>query len=213
MSGILKRTVPMALVFIIGILVIADFFLKMPQLQSGATFLVEVGVILSSFALGLGVANMTWVHARNVQKRTKGQWMHSIVLLFGIYVVFGAGLIGGTGNPVFSFFFDNVIAVAGVAVYAVLSFHTINAAYRSFTARNVYAAVMMIVAIIVFLGMVPAGELLSPSLPVVQMWLQDYPNVGALRALQIGAAVAAIILTVKTLLGIERAYLGVESGE
>ncbi len=213
MSTLLKTKFPMLIVLVIGLTMILDFFVRMPELQGTATFLSESSVIVAAFALGLGVVNLVWIHARNIVKRAKGQWMHSIVLLFGLFAVLGPGLVAGTNNPVFKFFFDNVIAVAGTSVYAVLSFYTVAGAYRAFRARNIYASVMMVVGAIVFLGMVPIGEVMSPAIPKLSDWLSSYPNVGAVRAVQLGTAVAAVVLSIKTFAGIERPYMGIEGGE
>lgn len=207
-----KRTLPMVLMLVIGGLLILDFFISAGPLQTSATFLTEAGVIVSAFALGLGTINLLWVHSRKVRRRAKGEWMHSVILIVGFLVVFASGLIGGTNDPTFTFFFNNVISVAGTSIYGVLAFFTITAYYRALKARTLPSTVMLVVAIIIYLGMTPVGEAISPLIVVAMTWINNVPNVAGGRVILLGTAVASIVLILKTLAGIERGYLG-EGGE
>ena len=101
-------------------------------------------------------------------------------------------------------------------MFSLLAFFIASAAFRAFRIRTVEAGLLAIAALIVMLGRVPIGNLVTGWLPEpirlqsVQEWIMNVPQNAAKRAILIGAALGVMATGLRVILGIERSYL---SGE
>lgn len=114
----------------------------------------------------------------------------------------------GLGGRVFTWFYDHVFDPCNSTMFALLAFFIASAAFRAFRARNVEAALLLGAAILVMLGRVPIGSLLSESFPYIADWLVDVPNNAGRRAIMMGAALGAVATGLRVILGLERSHLG-----
>ena len=73
--------------------------------------------------------------------------------------------------------------------------------------RNTVATLLLVSAVIVMLGRVPIGAAISQFFPAAQEWIMDIPQLAAKRGIQIGAALGAVSMSLRIMLGIERSYL------
>jgi len=55
----------------------------------------------------------------------------------------------------------------------------------------------------------PLGEVISPAIPVIGLWMLEVVNRAALRGMQIGLGIGGIYTAIRTWLGMERAATGV----
>jgi hypothetical protein len=92
----------------------------------------------------------------------------------------------------------------GSAMFALLGFYIAAAAYRAFRIKTIEAALMMTAAVIVMLGQIPFGVWLSADLPELRLWLLQVPSAGAARAIEMGAAIAGLILAFRMWLSLDR---------
>ena len=89
-----------------------------------------------------------------------------------------------------------------------------SAAFRTFRARNVGAALLLIAAIIVMFGQVPVSETVGGWFGAPKVFsktvdiIMDYPNAAAIRGIVLGVSLGAIAQSLRILFGIERAYMG-----
>jgi len=170
-------------------------------------------VIISSFALLLGIVSLIQVNLKKIRQRTKG-WGFSIVILVSFAVMTSFGLfgkksgIGGGGLAPFEWTFNFVNTPLFATMQSLLAFYIASAAYRAFRVRNVEATLLLIGALIIMLGRIPFGELIHPALPDVAEWVMKFPNTAAQRGILIGAALGAAAMAVRIMVGIERPYLG-----
>lgn len=111
-------------------------------------------------------------------------------------------------GPGYRWLFDNILVPLDATMFALLAFFMASAAYRTFRARTPEATVLLVVAIIVMLGRVPIGELLSQHLPQVYEWFMMVPTVAAKRGIIFGVALGSIATSLRIILGIERSHLG-----
>jgi hypothetical protein len=95
-------------------------------------------------------------------------------------------------------------------MYSILALFISSAAYRAFRARNVEAFLMLASGIITMMMNAPIGEVIWRGFPIVGDWIMMVPNVAAQRAFLICVVVGTISLGIRTLLGMERGYLGRE---
>jgi hypothetical protein len=106
------------------------------------------------------------------------------------------------------------------AMFSLLAFYIASAAFRSFRIRNIEATILLGAAIIVMLGRIPFGEMIlswipggERVMPSLTEWIMNTPNAAAQRGIIIGAALGAAALSLRVILGIERSYLGLRSGD
>ena len=119
-----------------------------------------------------------------------------------------AGSARRWGNAIYNGFFTPL----GSAMFALLAFYIVSAAYRSFRFRSWEAVVLMIPAVIVMLGQIPHGPLyVYHGLPELRRWLLEYLNTPAFRAIFFGSAVAGLAMSIRIWLSLEKTPLN--SGE
>jgi hypothetical protein len=91
----------------------------------------------------------------------------------------------------------------GSAMFALLGVYIAAAAYRAFRIRSLESALMMGAALVVMLGQISFGRVVSEDLPQLRQWLLEVPNSAAFRAIRLGAGVAGLMLAIRMWLSIE----------
>ena len=210
-----KRTIPMAIAFVMGILMVFQYYVPHESSQDLLKVVTRWGMIISGFAMFIGAYSLFHMHWNRIRQKVAG-WGYSIFVFFGAGITIIFGLINGgeffwndkqTGT-MFDWIFDNVQVPAGATIFSILAFFMASAAYRTFRARNKEATILLIAAIIVMLGRVPIGTMISQYIPVAADWIMSVPNLAAKRAILIGVSIGVIATSIKIIFGIERAYLG-----
>ncbi|WKZ56092.1 MAG: hypothetical protein QY326_04975 [Bdellovibrionota bacterium] len=98
---------------------------------------------------------------------------------------------------------DGLFMALGTAMFSLLAFYIASAAYRAFRIKSAESALMMTTALIVMLGQIPFGLWLWDGFPDVRMWLLTTPSTAARRAIEIGAAVAGLIMAFRMWFSVE----------
>jgi hypothetical protein len=163
----------------------------------------------------IGAYSLFHMHWNRIRQKVAG-WGYSMFVFFGAGITIIFGLINGgeffwtdkQAGTMFDWIFDNVQVPAGATIFSILAFFMASAAYRTFRARNKEATILLIAAIIVMLGRVPIGTMISQYIPVAADWIMSVPNLAAKRAILIGVSIGVIATSIKIIFGIERAYLG-----
>jgi hypothetical protein len=217
----MRREIPLLITMIFGLWMIVDFFVPAPMVGAIAQRLRDWAIIITAFAYFLGAANVVQVNARKISRRER-DWRYSIVLLAGLFItaflglVFGVTPDKGAGGRAFNDIFLYVYTPMQSTMFALLAFFIASAAFRSFRVRSVEGTLLAVTAVLVMIGRVPVGAVISDALHLpqalrfdtVQAWIMDVPNLAGKRAILIGAALGAIATGLKIVLGIERNYLG-----
>jgi len=211
----LKRTVPMVIAFVMGILMAFQYYVPHEASQNLLKIVTRWGMIISGFAMFIGAYSLFHMHWNRIKQKVSG-WGYSIFVFFGAGITIIFGLYNGgkffwndkqTGT-MFDWIFDYVQVPAGATIFSILAFFMASAAYRTFRARNKEATILLISAIIVMLGRVPIGTMISQYIPIAADWIMSVPNLAAKRAILIGVSIGVIATSIKIIFGIEKAYLG-----
>jgi hypothetical protein len=223
-----KLHLPLVFVAFVGLVPIVTFFLS--EDVPGVAFVrdrVETWmVIIAGFALLLGVVNVVQSNVRKIERREKG-WPFAVSLLAGLIVTGAFGILSAVrvgpfqglgalpdGSPTpFHWMTVNFFNPLQAAMFSLLAFYIASAAFRAFRVRNVEATILLVAAVIVMFGRIPIGEMVFPWMPQITEWIMDTPNTAAQRGIIIGAALGAASLSLRVILGIERAYLGLSRHE
>lgn len=216
MSLLIRRQIPIALVFILALLVMMDYFLKLPPLDAGGVSwtspvvkdLQNWGVILTAFALGFGAVNLFILHSRHISRRTAKQWPFSIWLLLMIILFTVVGVSYGATSPQYSWLYNSSYFALSATVYSSLGFYMTSGIYRALRARNVDAVILLVTGGIALLKNAPAVAVNAPIIVSIDSWLNAIPTTSAMRGIMISAALGAIALGIRTMTGKETGFLG-----
>jgi uncharacterized membrane protein YhaH (DUF805 family) len=203
----MKRILPMAIAIAAGLIVLADFFVYNPHLHALQQTLVDWALILTAFALILGLFNVLAVHFKRIKDRQQ-RWRYSPFLIVALVVVLVFGLLdirGPEGNVVRAIFW-NLIFPVQATIASLLAFYVASAAYRAFRARSLESAVVLAVGVIVLLGQVPVGVYLWDRLPTIKAWILEVPTTAGARGIILGVALGTVATGLRVLLGIDRPY-------
>ncbi len=203
-----NKQIPTVIVFVVAAIILLDNFFPGPAIKPFASELLTWAVLLSAFAFVVGAMNLIQINVRKIQRKTK-DWVHAASLMAGMVIFLAAGLIGGGPNSdVYKNLFQFILSPYSQAFWAVVLFFLVSATYRGFVAKRWQALVILISGVIFMLGAVPIGDVLIPGVSKLSKWVQDVPNNAGQRGIIVGAAVGAIILQIRVILGLERGHFG-----
>ena len=137
--------------------------------------------VLSGFLLGLGIFSLLRVHGRRLFKMQK-DWFFSLVLILSILLMVVVGywdwytrLDPKTSsklqdpanwtsiNVARDFVFDGMLQQMDAAMFSLIAFYILSAAYRAFRVRSIEATILLATALIVILSLMGAVEYLWGS--------------------------------------------------
>ena len=204
----MKRALPLAICFIMGLVMIVQFFIPHPASLDFASTIYKWIIVLMAFALVLAIGNLIRHHGNRIVRRRQ-DWPYSIVTLCGMVVMALAGLVWGIGpDSMYQKIYLNVMAPLGGTMFALLAYYMASAAYRAFRARSLEATLLLAAAFIVMIGFMPFGQYLHPRFPAFAEWIMTVPNMASQRGILLGVAFGSIATALKIILGIERSWLG-----
>jgi hypothetical protein len=185
-------------------------------------------LVVLTFALGLGWANLLsgmWKKLAQFKKDclpalffflavittlVVGFWHEEIARAYVASDPFAAGKPMAWLDSFWSIIRDDVNSSLVASVFSLLAFYMASAAYRAFKLKNVDATLMMLAAFIIMLGNVPLGNFFTATapknlqIPSWSMWIMNYINSPASRALNFGIAVGILAISLRLWLSIER---------
>lgn len=218
----MKRELPLFITAVVGLFMIVSFFVPHQFASVPADFLQQCAIILVAFGYVLGGANLLRVNFDGIYKRQPG-WPYKIILVLSLLATVIIGFSEGRGflNPGMrsKWIYDQLYSPMQSTMFSLLAFYIASAAFRAFRIRTVEAGLLAVAALIVMLGRVPVGDVLTSwmpgwmhafTLPAMQDWIMENPQNAAKRAILIGAALGVMATGLRVILGIERSYLGGE---
>ena len=213
----MRRTLPLVIAFIMGFVMMIQYFIPHPMSQKFYKIMVQQWLIIISIFFYVFAWRSFGIYHINKIKRRKEGWWASVVAFVGVFLMllsgFGDKIPGPIGTFIYKYFnFDDLynymFAPLQATMFSLLAFFIASAAFRAFKARTMEATLLLVTATIVMLGRVPLGASLWKGLPKVVEWILMYPNMAAQRGIMIGVGLGSIATSLKIILGIERSYLG-----
>jgi hypothetical protein len=241
-----RRALIALVTFMAGLVFAAEFFL--PVNKKGENFLspaIEPAQntlqIINAMALALGTYGLIRMHLRNiVQKRS--QWGYSVVLIvafltMGFFSVWKTLAEKGELRQTeflqkgFTLLFDNMLVPLEATMFSLIAFYIFSAAYRAFRIRSIEASILMFTAMVVMIGIVSLGNIISYSwlglpleqtaemeqnpfsvrnisynlaLPRIAYWILQALNAPVQRAIEFGVGIAGLAMAIRLWLSLER---------
>jgi hypothetical protein len=212
-----KREVPLVILFISGAFMAFQYFIPHHVSATIYQYANNWTIIVGIFTMVVGIGSLVDLHYDRIAHRRE-QWPYSIVTMVALVVVTIIGLSSPNAiqNPrgAFMMIYFYVLSPVIATMFALLAFFIASAAYRAFRARSILASLLLIAAVIVMLGRIPIGDMITGWLPEglrfsdIARYILDYPNTAAKRAIYIGVGLGVAATSLKMILGVERTWLG-----
>lgn len=205
-----KRDIPLAITFIVGMLAIGEYYTGIEAITSTFTIIKNWGIVLQGFALGLGAVNLLRVHGSRISSRTRDDWMFSgwLLLMMAVFVFFGLSTGQYDQGTTYSWLYNAFYLPLGATMYSSLAFYMAFGAYKVLRARNLDSALLFITAVLVLMGNTPLFPTIYPGFFHMREWIFGPIVSGAYRGVRMGIGMGAVVLGIRTLLGMETGYLG-----
>lgn len=178
--------------------------------------------IIAGFTVGLGVINLFNLHGKRVVKGASG-WVNSLVFFFGFFfmLIFGiwdkTAAEGSLPKNLYLVMQEGAYQALDATMFSIIAFYIVSAAYRAFRVRSVEATMLLITAVIVMLGQITLGQLLTGWLPeqsehwtgnfrveIIRDWILTKANTPAVRAIAFGLGIGSLAVALRIWLGLER---------
>ncbi len=196
------KVVATAVAIAFGLIVLLDFFVSNELLGKTGQALRDWTIILTAFALLLGLYNLLQVHLLRVARRNEPGAGYSLVVLASAGIVMLIGLATGLTSGATTWIFDNLYVPLWGAFFALVAFFLATAAYRALRARSVETTLMLIAALVVLLGQVP----ILPVFAGAREWVLGVPSEAGVRGILLGVALGTVATGLRLLVGIDRPY-------
>jgi hypothetical protein len=197
------RSVYIAITLLVTVIVAFEGYFKVTAVTTAAAEVKNWGIILSAFALGVAALGLLSLHIRRLLEM-KRESIYSAALIGGLVWFGGVGLTMGTTSKAYSYFYTNLLQPTGNAVFSMLMFYIVTAAYRSFRVNRWQSMIVLAAAAFIMLGSVPIGEVISKDIARVSGWILRVPNTAGQRGIIIGSAIGGIAAALRAALGLER---------
>ena len=207
MSEMLKRPIPLLITFVIGMIMVLEYFFTIPVIKTTYDTMNTWRVILYA-CVYVGTINLLRLHGRRVVRRDPGQWYYSawLILMIAAYAVLG--LVWGVDSSNYRWMIDNVDVPLGATMYASLAFYMASGAYRVMKVRNLGTGLLLLSAFLVIVGNTPLFPAMWEGFATIRNTIFDTFVVGSYRAIRFGVGLGGIALGIRTLFGLETGYLG-----
>lgn len=193
---------------------------------------------VGAFLFGLGIYSLVRLHSRRFF-RMQTDWFFSMVLLVSMVVMAFFGYWNWrlrTVNPelvnpenwvwqnyTYDFLFEGVLQQMDAAMFSMIAFFILSAAYRAFRIRSVESTVLMASALLMVLSLMGVVEYAWSSLVIdsitagdpahfannftlfeVARWVREHMMMPSLRALDFGIGLGALAMALRIWLGLEK---------
>ncbi|MBM3128998.1 MAG: hypothetical protein FJ009_10315 [Chloroflexi bacterium] len=186
----------------VGLITLLDYFFDVPILDALGVAFRQWTIILTAFALLLGVINLLQVHLRRIIRRDEASAGYSLIVVVTATLVASAGLWFGLPSEPMTWVFENLYVPLQGAFFALVAFFLATAAYRALRARNLETTWMLIAALVVLLGQTPLLGVLTDA----REWVLNVPSTAGVRGILIGVALGTLATALRLLIGMDRPY-------
>jgi len=158
-------------------------------------------------AVLIGIFNLAVVHMEKIRTRQKGA-MYGGLLVLSLVLTFGIGLVFGPENTFMRVAVDAIIVPVEASLMAILAVTLIYASIRLLRRRvDVMSVVFLLVAVIFLLAIMPTPFGPLPGDQIILQITGMFSRGGA-RGLLIGVALGTLLTGLRVVFGVDRPYGG-----
>lgn len=202
-------------------------------LSDGIGAVVAITNVIAGLLAGLGIYSLLRIHGTRIARQQR-DWGFSVVLLVSLVLMFAFGLLDwlsrtGEGavrldapenwGPVQygrDFLFEGLLQQMDAAMFSIIAFYILSAAYRAFRVRSIEATILLGTALLVILslmglvrgaidGLLPENGLASNfRLGTIASFISDTFQTPAIRGVQFGVGIGTLAMGLRIWLSLER---------
>lgn len=210
-------------------------------LADGVPVVANISNVLAAFLLCLGVGSLLRIHTLKVMKQQK-DWVYSVVLLGCLFAMAVLGLWdwGMREDPKTSILladianwswvnkgqdllFDGLLQQMDAAMFSLIAFYILSAAYRAFRMRSVEASILLLTAFVVLLSVMgavqfqvdqfvaqslahndPNSFMMNFQLSEIAGWLKNTVQSSSIRGIEFGVGIGLMAMGLRIWLSLER---------
>lgn len=171
------------------------------------------------WTVGLGVINLCQVHGKRLMKGGSNSF-NSLAFFLSMIVMAVVGILqkahpNSVNKDLYEILFTGGLVSLDATMFSIVAFYIVSAAYRAFRIRSVEATLLLATAIIVMLGQIAVGQMLTSWLPKegfihnirieeIRSWIMTVPNSAVTRAISFGLGIGGLAVALRIWLGLER---------
>lgn len=197
-----RRLIPLWIMFIVGVVVMAEYFVNYAPLSSGTATILSWGSVMGSIATVVGFLSLLRFNIPAMMKR-EPLWKYKAWMLVPMISVLVAGLTLTPSSPGYQWMFTNMYYPLFSSVQALMAFFIVYSCYRAFRARNLETFIFVLSGTLMILSYAPMSEAIWAPFGPIGTWIMGVPNKYGMRGITIAAAVGMVIAAVRILLGRE----------
>ena len=208
-TRIYRRQIPIVVVsFFMSILLIDYYVPGTPLISSASTNFLAWGAMIALIQLSFGYLTLLRMHIERLSRiQTEGitnRNFKTIIVLATLVIMAGIGIMEGGGNsgPMFLFWYQNLVAMAGVGTVLEWISHYTSPA-RMFKIASLESAAMFGVWFLIVLREMPTVVVFFPIFETIGDWIMKTPYMASNRGVMIAAGIGIVILAVRALVGKE----------
>ncbi|MCX6345455.1 MAG: hypothetical protein NT018_10360 [Armatimonadetes bacterium] len=213
-----RKPIVMAVTFLGGLVLALEFLIPKDNLLTDIMpSYANVGMVIGSFALLLGILNLFRIHGEAISGQKQG-WGNSLAFFVAFFAIMIAGFLkdsSPTADNVFGMLFGGFLKPLQSTMFSLIAFYIASAAYRAFKIRSAESAFMMIAAAIIMLALLPIGVMITDWIPEnsffsifriekLGYWILVSPNMAVQRAIAFGLAVGGLATGLRIWLSLEK---------
>jgi hypothetical protein len=201
-----RRELPTILLTACGVLMLLAFFTPFKEFTTIKGILTSWTIVVAATSTWLGFAYMSYAQYRMYQRNpTRIQLIYFITpfAFFSLFLIVGVSFPGDVSSPQYLWLLSSIYQQVGATIYAVMFFTLASSAYRTFTVASIESIALLLGGVIYTLRQIPLFPVFAPWLVPVGEWILLVPNVGGGRGAVICAAMAALVVGIRTLWGKE----------
>ena len=193
-----------AIAIVTAILLLITYFVPVDPLLQLRGSLLQWAVILTGFALLVGVLNLLEVHWVKMKTTKTGAFYSGVLIVSFIATIAVAAVFGPTGSWTL-WLYNNIQIPIESSLLALLSVVLIYTLIRVVRYRtNALTIVFVVTVLLVLIGMIP----FLPFMQSFRNWVLQVPVVAGSRGILLGVALGIIATGLRVITGSNRPYSG-----
>lgn len=203
----MRHLFPTVIAIVTGSIILLGYFLPGTVLSNIQGEIVHWAVLLTGFAVLVGVYNLFSVHFEKIRKSQKGS-IYSLILIAFLLLTFILSLALGPNHGMIQLLFTSVVIPIEGSLMAILAITLVYASIRLLRRRfELMTIIFIATALIVLLGTatLPVGEIPIVG-DLIRPWIVNVPAVAGARGILLGVALGTLTTGLRILVGADRPF-------
>lgn len=203
MSFLRDKRVPLAVFVTTFLISCFGKYFNIPSLPIVYSGLFDWVLIMTTFALGVGVISLVLYHSRRIAKKEKRYYISYVI--FAAIIIMTVACFYSIDTR--DLWYGNIYTALATAVLGFTSFVQYTALFRAFRVRNTDALIFSVAALMAIMLYAPIFEVISPLSAQIGNWIMEVPSAGMNKGIIIGVAIGTIALAIRSVTGKETGYM------